>query len=449
MTTVLEHTYRPRGAPDQLFRCTDPEVVLSGPAGTGKSRGCLERLLWLALEFPGMRGLILRKTAVSMRSSILVEFRTVVLEKWIQGGVVKFFSGSAQEPAQYRFGNGSVIVLGGMDTSSRIMSTQYDIIYINEAFELTENDIETCTSRLRNGVVPFQQLILDTNPQQPTHWLKLRCDRGQMTMLLARHKDNPAYVNRDGTFTPLGDRYINGTLKNLTGVRRDRLYLGKWVAAEGAIWEEWDDAVHVRDRKDLFPDGRVPWDWQRVWSIDFGMTVPMVVQRWAIDDEGRMILYGEHYATGQLFEDVAAEHKKLITADGNSRPREPRPAWICADHDAEGRATWERHFGMSTLAAKKNVTEGLQAVASRLRVDGRTGKPRIMLMRGARTRADQTLVDAKKPTCTEEEIPGYIWEDKAAKERPLKNDDHGCDAMRYAVAQLDVGGRPSMRFMTY
>jgi hypothetical protein len=49
------------------------------------------------------------------------------------------------------------------------------------------------------------------------------------------------------------------------------------------------------------------------------------------------------------------------------------------------------------------------------------------------------LADAKKPTCTAEEFGGYVWEPakegRAAKEEPVKLDDHGLDALRYAVAQ--------------
>lgn len=446
MTTVLEHTYRPRGACVDLFNYRGREVLLSGPGGTGKSKGCLEKLLFAALQYPGMRALIIRKTAKSLASTVLAEFDLVLAES-MQAGQVRWFGGSTREPAAYRFTNGSQILTGGMDNPGKIMSSQYDLIYVAEAFELIENDWEMATTRLRNGRMPYQQILADTNPQQPTHWLKQRCDRGQTKMLLSRHVDNPAYVNEDGSFTPLGDSYIHGVLENLTGVRRERMYNGRWVAADGLIWDGWDETIHLIDKKKL-PKGLIPWEWQRVWSIDFGHTVPMVVQRWALDGDGRMYLYGEHYATKQLVEDVAAEHKKLITPDSNGKAREPRPAWIVADHDAGERASWERHFGMSTMAAKKNVTEGLQAVASRLKVAD-DGRPRLMIVRDARTIRDQALADAKKPTCTADEIPGYVWADNQTKEQPRKEDDHGCDAMRYAVAQLDVGGRPRVRFVNY
>jgi phage terminase large subunit len=34
---------------------------------------------------------------------------------------------------------------------------------------------------------------------------------------------------------------------------------------------------------------------------------------------------------------------------------------------------------------------------------------------------------------------------KSPKEQPVKENDHGCDAMRYMVAERDLGGRPRIR----
>jgi len=57
----VELRYQPRGVAAQLFECRVPEVVLSGPAGTGKTRAWLERLHLLAADrYPGMRALIVR-----------------------------------------------------------------------------------------------------------------------------------------------------------------------------------------------------------------------------------------------------------------------------------------------------------------------------------------------------------------------------------------------------
>lgn len=432
----LQHRYEPRGGCLQLMEARHDEVLVSGPAGTGKSRGCLEKMHLLALLNPEFKGLIVRKTQVSMTSTALVTYRQHVAPEAVANRTVRWFGGSGQKPAAYQYSNGSELVVGGVDKPTKIMSSEYDCIYVQEAIELTEDDWESLTTRLRNGKVSFQQLLADTNPSTPTHWLKQRCNEGRTHIIESRHEDNPTLVNVDGSYTERGGRYMS-ILDALTGPRKARLRHGLWVAAEGAIFSDWDEAVHLVDR---FP---VPHDWPRYWTIDFGYTNPFVLQCWAQDPDGRIVMYREIYMTQRLVADHAATMRRIVCPDG--KWLEPQPRWIVADHDAEGRATFEREMGISTTAADKRVTEGLQAVQVRLRRAG-DGKPRLRIMRDSLVERDQSLADAKKPCCTAEEIPGYVWAD-TAKEQPLKEDDHGCDGMRYQVVELDHGIQPRVRFM--
>lgn len=414
----------------------------------------------MALKYPGMRGLIVRKTLASLGSTALVTWREHVIPEALSGGIVKFYGGSPQESPQYKYRNGSVIVVGGMDKATRIMSSEYDAAYVQEAIELTENDWESIITRLRNGRVPYQQLMADTNPAEPTHWLKVCCDRGDALMLESRHEDNPILFDDDGNLTERGRDYL-AKLDRLTGVRYHRLRKGLWVAAEGIIYEGWDPAVHLVDR---FP---IPQDWVRWWSVDFGYTAPFVLQFWAEDPDGRLWLYREIYHTRRLVEDHARQALRLVrrceeccessAADHDCHAcrrcrlvwTEPRPRAIICDHDAEDRATLERHLGMSTTAAKKTVSDGIQAFQARLRVAG-DGRPRLYLLRDSLVERDPELEEASRPTCTAEEIPGYVWAIKPGgelKEEPLKEDDHGMDGGRYMVAHRDLGARPRIRML--
>lgn len=422
----LVHDYTPLGACKDLIESREPQVLVSGPAGTGKSRACLEKLHLSALLNPGMRGLILRKTQTSLTTSALVTWKRDVIPESREAGLVGFYGGSAEEPAQYRYSNGSVIVIGGMDKASKVLSTEYDLIYVQEAIELSEDDWETLTTRLRSEVISYQQLLADCNPAEDTHWLKQRCDQGRTKLLHSRHEDNPTLFI-DGEMTTRGKRYIK-SLDALTGVRYRRLRLGEWSSAEGVVYEEWDSAVHLIDP---FP---IPDSWVRYWSVDFGYTNPFVCQWWAEDHDGRLYLYRELYQTQRLVEDHAETMLK-VSED------EPHPTAIVCDHDAEGRATLRKKLGLSTTGARKAVIDGIQAVQSRLKVQD-DGKPRLFIMRGALISPDPELIDAKRPLCTEQEIPGYVWdisENKPPKETPVKKDDHGCDAMRYMVMHLERG----------
>lgn len=419
-SSLVRLRFIPYGANREIFRRRDCEIVLAGPAGTGKSRAALEKLHLCALKYPGMRGIMVRKTRTSLTESAMVTFEEKVLHP-LDG--VDFHS----QTQEYRYPNGSVIVVGGLDKASKVMSSEYDIAYVQEATEVTEHDWESLTTRLRNGVMPYQQLMADCNPDAPSHWLKKRADTGKTVMLESRHEDNPTlWDTARGCWTESGARYI-AKLDALTGVRFLRLRKGVWAAAEGMVYDGWDRAVHMVDGFEI------PREWPRYWAVDFGYTNPFCWQAWAEDSDGRLYRYREIYRTQRLVEDHARD---ILAATAG----EPRPRALICDHDAEDRATLEKYLGMRTVAAHKAVSPGIQAVASRLKVQA-DGKPRLLFVRDALVKRDPKLVDAKKPTCLEEEIEGYVWSDKAKKDEPVKENDHSCDAMRYLVAHRDLAGK--------
>jgi PBSX family phage terminase large subunit len=454
MSTELIHHFKPRGAAAELMRYRGTEALIAGPAGTGKSRAALEKIHLMALLNPEMSGLILRKTANSLTSSAVATFERDVAAQALLDGTVKFFGGSSREPAQYRYSNGSHIALGGMDNPLKIMSTERDVIFVQEATELTTDDWEMATTRLRNGKVSFQQLIADCNPQDPMHWLKLRCEAGATTMLHSKHEDNPRYFNTDGTMTEEGASYI-ARLDALTGVRYLRLRKGIWAAAEGVIYEDFNPAVHLVDCFEI------PEQWRRIWSVDFGYVHPFVWQDWAIGPDGEMILVREIYRTQTLVEDHARVIRRVLglgpidPLTGRPQPYAgpevtgwdaKRPSIILCDHDAEDRATLERHIGWPTRPASKNVGDGIQATSARFRLDGR-GRARVKMFRDAVVGGrDPELVDAKRPASTPEEIPTYVWNDKG-KDEPRKEMDDGSDTLRYTVMEVDVQPQPRVRSM--
>ena len=51
-------TYSPQGSLVALWMCRAEEVLIHGPAGTGKTRGVEEKLHLAAEKYPGMRGLL-------------------------------------------------------------------------------------------------------------------------------------------------------------------------------------------------------------------------------------------------------------------------------------------------------------------------------------------------------------------------------------------------------
>lgn len=144
-------TYMPRGTILNFFGIPDLEVWLSGPAGTGKSRGILEWIHFLLLRYPGARALILRKTRVSLNEAGLFTY-----EKYVLGEDHPIVGSKKREHRhKYIYPNGSELVTGGMDKPTRLFSTEYDLIYPQEANELALDEYESLLRALRNGVVPY------------------------------------------------------------------------------------------------------------------------------------------------------------------------------------------------------------------------------------------------------------------------------------------------------
>jgi PBSX family phage terminase large subunit len=422
--------YRAYGAASALWRCRDGEVLISGPAGTGKSKACLEKLNACALQFPGMRGLIVRKTRESLTESALVTFEERVLpaNDPIALGVKR------SNRHAYDYPNGSTIVVAGLrqagrDVTQKVMSTDYDMAYVQEAVELSEDDWERLTTRLRNGVMPFQQLLADTNPDTPTHWLKRRCDAGQATLLESRHEDNPLlWDHKVGSWTEAGRSYI-AKLDALTGPRKLRLRHGRWVQAEGVVYEEFDRDVHLIDEP-VGPFRRY------VAGVDWGYTNPGVIEVFGIDGDGRMTLVREVYRTRRLIgwwvAKAAEIHARLGIETFQCDPSEP--AYI----------EQFRAAGLPAFPADNDIGIGIQAVQERLKA-ALDGRPRLTFLRDVTDDRDADLVEAKKPTGVVEEFDSYVWQTaangKPLKEVPVDMNNHGMDALRYVALHL---GRPAV-----
>lgn len=417
--------YEPHGAALELWKCKAPEILIEGPAGTGKTRGVLQKIVALADKYPRSRHLLCRKTRASMTQSVLVTLETKVFP---EGHPVT--QGPKREHRQsYTLPNGSELVIGGMDHPERTFSTEYDTVTYFEAIEGTEHEWESLHRALRNGRMGYHQAIADTNPGHPAHWLNQRAIRGAMVRLLSRHEDNPQFYDRKaGAWTPAGIEYI-ARLDALTGARKGRLRKGLWVAAEGTVYESWDPALH------LVAPFKIPASWPRYRAIDFGYTNPFCCQWWAQDPDGRLYLYREIYCTQRTVKVHAKQIKELSAGE--------RYVATVADHDAEDRATL-REEGIETVPAYKAIRPGIQAVEERLKLAG-DKRPRLFLFRDALVERDERLEAAKKPLCTEQEFDSYVWpkgvDGKPLKEVPVDDNNHGMDAKRYLVTLVDRTGK--------
>jgi hypothetical protein len=260
--TAIEHRYVCRGAAAALFDCTAPEVLVEGPAGTGKSRGALEKINWACEEWAGIRCCIARQTRASLTESVLVTWEEKVL--WPGHPALMGSEASRVNRHAYVYPNGSVVVPSSLETPERLFSTEWDLVLVDEATEISEDAWEKFGRGMRSHKMPYQQRIAVCNPVAPGHWLNQRPNKlgedgkPKMVRLKSLHRDNPSCT----------EEYLT-TLRSLTGHRRARLYEGRWVAGEGTVYgADFDEDKHT-----CIPF-RVPSDWPIECGYDPGFDHP-------------------------------------------------------------------------------------------------------------------------------------------------------------------------------
>lgn len=406
---------------------TAPVMLVYGGSGPGKSAVIAEKMNALLKRYPRSTGVMMRKLRESLKNSAVLYFESNVVNG---DPTVRHHKNNRR----FEYSNGSILAYGGMkDTGQREAMRSIgveggvDFAWFEEANAFTWEDYEEFSTRMRGRAVfkatgvDFTQIILTTNPDAPSHWIYQKLMLEKMAEVhYAKPEDNPlateAYLNR---------------LRNLTGVRRRRFYEGKWEAAEGIIFEEFDQHFHI------IPRFEIPNDWRRIRVVDFGYVHPFCCQWWAIDPDGTMYRYREIYKTRTLVSDHAKRIKHLSGA-------ERIDATIC-DHDAEGRAQLEA-AGIPTQPAYKAVKRGIEAVQNRLKpVFGRDGKPiprsaRMFFLEGSLDEVDKDLRAHGLPFETTQEFGTYVRKRKADgtyEEDPVKLYDEGMDCARYATCYVD------------
>ena len=346
-----------------------------------------------------------------------------------------------------------------------------DIAWMEEASRFSEADFNELLPRMRGKAAPWRQIILTTNPDGPRHWINLRLIMPAPEGTI--EDDCPTDV-RQGSLVGGGEGTIEddcptgaapfvarvyysraadnphnpasyaAALDALTGVQRLRLRDGQWAQAEGAVYTAWDPAVHVVGDDALRRWGLLddengetsPVGVARVIaSVDWGYTNPGVLQVWAVDGDGRLALLREVYRARRLIDWWVDQARAL-------QQRYPIELYACDPSEPAYIAQF-RQAGLRAIPAENALGPGIQAVQARLALQA-DGRPRLYLRRGALAEADPALDAQGLPTCTEQELPDYRWapglDGKNAPEAPLKVNDHGCDALRYAaMAARDAG----------
>lgn len=261
---------------------------------------------------------------------------------------------------------------------------------------------------------PGARLIGTTNPDSPLHWLKREfIDREAELDLRAFHfelADNPG----------LPADYLAALEVEFTGLWRKRFVQGLWVMAEGAIWDAFDTERHVVAS---VPAGL---EFSRYFvGVDYGTANPFVALLVGIDVHGKLWVLDEwrHDSRRDGFQRTDAQYSAALGEWIKDRGVTPDAFYV--DPSAASFILQLRHdHEWNVVEADNSVDDGLRHVSSVIA-------------------ADNLLIVGCPDLCNE--IVSYSWDPKAqekGKDEPIKQADHGPDALRYGLyshAVLDIG----------
>lgn len=278
----------------EFFLSTARHTAYGGARGGGKSFAMRRKMVLLAMRYPKLRLLLLRRTLQELRENHLLPLQSDLLG----------FADYKKDERSFLFPNGSRLTLGYCDSDSDVLQYQgaeYDVIGFEEATHFKEEWMQFITTSLRTTKQNFKPRIYYTcNPGGVGHaYIKrLFIDRSfregenpdDYVFIPARVFDNHALMQADPDYVK--------RLQALPEHKRRAHLDGDWNVYEGQVFEELRcDPAHFADRlfTHVIDPFTPPESWKVYRSFDFGYAKPFSVGWWAKDGDGRLYRILELY----------------------------------------------------------------------------------------------------------------------------------------------------------
>jgi phage terminase large subunit len=394
-----------RGSISDIQIASHPEIILTGPTRTGKTLGVLWKA-WKQIEkYDGARALLIRKRRTDLSETALVTLERDVIGK----GTPLVIDGPSRDYRKnYQLENNSIMVVGGLDNPGKILSSEFDIIVVPQAEELTPTDWETLITRLSGTATPphLQQIVGDCNPTSPQHWIMQRSLDGNLKLWDTFHKDNPLLWDGED-WTEFGKTYLDRLTASLTGTERQRLLEGKWVQAEGVVYREFTTENIV----DTEPNPDLPIE----LACDDGYVDPraiLFIQRTGTE----ILVFDEIYHSRHLAETCVSEVVERCEQNGW-----PLPQIAAGGAESKELKYRFRKANIPYRAKPHKVVEGIKEVRRQI-LDGQ-GVRSLLVNRRCKNLITEITDSFRYPA------QGGRRDD----EKPLDGNDHACEALRYWV----------------
>lgn len=371
------------------FRDRDA-IICDGAIRSGKTM-CMANgfLLWATAAFNGQTFGICGKTIESLRRNVIMP-----LHGWL-GGVLEITERRSENRLIVSDGNGrsnTFFLFGGRDESSYTLIQGITLagVFLDEVALMPRSFVEQAIGRCS---VEGSKLWFNCNPAGPEHWFfkewVLKAIERNALRIRFTMGDNPSLA------PSIRARYE----AMYTGVFRRRYIDGEWCMAEGLIYQ-FDPIKHITDE---IPEGRY------FISVDYGTVNPFSAGLWAVN--GSMATrIREYYYSGrdkQIQKTDEEYYAELEALAGNLRIER-----VVVDPSAASFiATIRKHGRFSVRKARNEVMDGIRFTSVLLQAE------RVKIHRG----------------CTDSirEFGLYVWDEKSKEDKPLKENDHAMDDIRY------------------
>lgn len=321
-------------------------------------------------------------------------------------------------------------IFGGKDERSQdlIQGITLAGVFFDEVALMPESFVNQATGRCS---VEGSKFWFNCNPDGPYHWFKVNwIDKSTGYLGKERVEQIRKKAAEEGKDPELKEiLYLHFTMDdNLSlseeikaryrsmyiGVFFKRYILGLWAAAEGVIYDMFDPEKHVKNIKEFF---QILVNGNRYVSCDYGTQNATVFLLWNKGIDGKWYCIREYYYSGRdkgkqkTDAEYADDLKKWL--DGT------RIKAMIVDPSAASFIAELRKRGYKVIKANNDVLDGIRLVGMLLNLE--------------------MLIFSSSCTETIKEFASYIWDEKAAEhgeDKPVKQHDHGCDAVRYFVSTV-------------
>ena len=290
----------------QMLSARTKHVGFGGARGGGKSWAVRAKAKLLALRYPGIKILIVRRSYPELLSNHILLLRAELL------GVVSY----SDRDKLMRFPNGSVIQFKYCARDAdldRLQGTEFDVIFLDEATQLSEFQMKSITACLR-GANSFPKRVYYTcNPGGQGHayikriFLDRRYEAGEnpadYTFIRSLVTDNRALMEAQPDYVR--------QLEALPDKLRRAWLEGDWDVYEGQFFEELrvtpdpvkcaaagispEEAAAQGRWTHVLPARPPAPGWKLYRSFDWGYSRPYSCGWWAVDFDGRLYRILELY----------------------------------------------------------------------------------------------------------------------------------------------------------